>query len=79
MFRHAFVHRQQVIGQHAESYQQRAALGRRIDRNIDAQWFYEVRSDLPQVATFVQGLVDEWNLTILEVSQAAVDQAARCS
>ncbi len=77
MPRHLLFERQQVVGQHAETNQQRSAARAFVDRNADAQGFDEVRCGLPQVAALVQRFVDQRNLAVLEIAQAAVDQPAR--
>ena len=53
-----FAKRQQVVGNHAQAYEQRAAPGTCENRNANTQRLNQVPRDAPQVTAFVQGLID---------------------
>ncbi len=48
-----------------------------VDRNTDAQRLDQVRRGQTQGAAFAKRLVDERDLAVLEITQAAVNQATR--
>ena len=69
--------RERVVGDHAEPHEHRAALGVLVDGDDERERPYEVRHYPEELLALGEGLVDEVELVVFEVTQAAVDQARR--
>src|SRR5918998_803232 len=73
--RDGLVEGEDIVADHAEPDQARPALAPVVDRDDEPQRFHEVRRYMQELLALGEGLAHEVDLVVLQVAQAAVDQA----